>query len=104
MYNVFMNTISAKLTTSGNSKAIRLPKALLDISKISDEVELEAKRGKIIIYAKQTPQAGWAEQIARVHKKYNRGALDDPELNDWSDIVADGLGELEEHNDKHTTV
>ena len=37
----------------GNSKGIRIPKALLEESGLSDEVELRAKKGEIKIIAKK---------------------------------------------------
>lgn len=61
-----MATISTRLTTSGNSKAIRLPHALLKLSQLGDAVELEARPGEIVIRAANNPRAGWREKIEKL--------------------------------------
>lgn len=45
----------------GNSKGIRLPKALLDKYKIADQVELILEDDYIIIKPKTALRAGWEE-------------------------------------------
>ena len=46
----------------GNSKGIRIPKAILDQCRIGDQVELEVEEGRIILEAiKRKPRAGWEE-------------------------------------------
>jgi len=61
-----MTTISSRLTTTGNSKAVRLPKALLRLSQLGDAVELEARPGEIVIRAAKNPRAGWREKIEKL--------------------------------------
>jgi len=61
-----MTTISSRLTTSGNSKAVRLPNALLELSQLGDAVELEARPGEIIIRAANNPRVGWREKIEKL--------------------------------------
>jgi antitoxin component of MazEF toxin-antitoxin module len=58
-----MNTINTNLTTSGNSIAVRLPKALLKMSGLGSRVKLEARQGKIIISKVVNSREGWGEQI-----------------------------------------
>lgn len=65
-----MTVINTKLTTSGNSVAVRLPKELLKMSGLGDQVTLEAKKGKIIISKASNPKASWDEQIEKIIKKY----------------------------------
>lgn len=66
-YNVsIMTSITTNLTTSGNSKAVRLPKGLLQMSGLGERVELEAGRGQIIIRAAKNPRAGWPNQIKKL--------------------------------------
>jgi antitoxin MazE len=44
----------------GNSKGIRIPKAILKQCQIEDQVDLEVEDGKIILEArKKTPRKGW---------------------------------------------
>lgn len=88
-YNVhIMTTIPTRLTTSGNSKAVRLPKALLKLSQLGDAVELEARPGEIVIRAAHNPRAGWRETIKKLLKNHG-----DPvsEFAEWDSAVHDGL-------------
>lgn len=61
-----MITVKTNLTTSGNSKAVRLPKELLRMSGIGQSVELEARRGQIIIRKAKNPRASWPHQINKI--------------------------------------
>jgi len=65
-----MTSITTKLTTSGNSTAVRLPKALLQMSGLGKVVTLQAQKGRIIIKNSQDPRAGWSERIAKDIAKY----------------------------------
>lgn len=69
-----------KITKIGNSKGVRIPKALLEQSNLKGEVELEAQPGKITIRAKRKPREGWEKQIKQVIKDYG---LEEPELDAW---------------------
>lgn len=86
-----MATIPTRLTTSGNSKAVRLPKALLELSQLGDAVELEALPGEIIIRTAKSPRAGWREQIEKVLVEHG-----DPvaEFSEWDLTGADGLDDI----------
>jgi len=46
-YNVI--TMKASIIKIGNSKGVRIPKALLEESKLPDTVDLSVKNGKIVI-------------------------------------------------------
>jgi len=43
----------------GNSKGIRLPKAILEQYNISDTIELILEKGRIILKPKPVPRKGW---------------------------------------------
>ena len=55
--------IRARIVRIGNSRGLRLPKHLLEQTALGEVVELEARRGEIIIRAVQRPRAGWDEQF-----------------------------------------
>ena len=57
----------ARIVRIGNSQGIRLPKPLLEQAGLSDEVELTAAAGQIVIAALRVARAGWAEAAARLH-------------------------------------
>lgn len=88
-------TITTKLTTSGNSVAIRLPKIILEESGIHGSVTLRAEEGKIIIEMPKNPREGWDEEIARMVELYGdpsqdavgmEGAGSDGLEDDWGGI------------------
>lgn len=47
----------------GNSKGIRLPKAILDQYNISDTLELILEKGKISLKPIATPRKGWEKSF-----------------------------------------
>jgi len=53
-----------KIVPIGNSRGIRIPKAMLETCGFGDEVELQAKNGALILRPVNTPRAGWAEAFA----------------------------------------
>ena len=60
----------------GNSRGVRLPKALLEQAELGEEVELRAERGRIVIRAVQRPRAGWEEAALRMHERAEDRLLD----------------------------
>ena len=51
----------------GNSKGIRIPKAILDQCDIKNEVDLEVENGKITIEPiKRIPRNGWTESLIKM--------------------------------------
>jgi antitoxin MazE len=51
----------------GNSKGIRLSKAIMEQYKLHDKVELTLEKDRIIITPVKEPRKGWAEAFARMH-------------------------------------
>lgn len=88
-YNVTtMASITTKLVKDGNSTAVRIPKALLEMSGLSGVVEIEAKKGVVTIKETKSPRAGWEDAI-----KQNPVCTPDAELADWDDLAEDPLDE-----------
>ena len=52
----------------GNSKAIRLPKAVLEKYGIRDKVELILEQGYIILKPKPEPRKNWEEAFKTMHE------------------------------------
>lgn len=65
----------ARLVRIGNSRGLRLAKPLLEEAGLTDEVEIRAQAGALIITAVASPRAGWAEAAARARAQ---GLLDAP--------------------------
>ena len=51
----------AKIVRIGNSRGVRIPRALLERSGLDDEVELEAEAHQIVIRAVRHPRDGWSD-------------------------------------------
>ncbi|MCP5432362.1 MAG: AbrB/MazE/SpoVT family DNA-binding domain-containing protein [Alphaproteobacteria bacterium] len=48
----------------GNSRGVRLPKAVLDQCGFADEAELSVENGRVVIAPLAAPRSGWAEAFA----------------------------------------
>jgi antitoxin MazE len=61
--------IRARIVAIGNSQGVRIPKPLLEQAGLTDEVELHAERGRIVIAAARSARAGWAEAAATLRAR-----------------------------------
>lgn len=85
-----MTTITTKLIKDGNSMAVRLPKALLEMSGLHGRVELQAGKNQILIKVASHPRADWEARIADTSLAQGAMAADH-ELKDWDSVLNDGL-------------
>ena len=69
--------MKTRIVQIGNSRGIRLPKVLLEQSQLTEEVELDAEPGRIVIRRGTRPRAGWAA-AARKMRERNEDHLLDP--------------------------
>jgi antitoxin MazE len=53
--------MKAKLIKVGNSRGVRLPKAVIDQVGLKDDIELEVQGETIVIRRAGHPRAGWEE-------------------------------------------
>lgn len=70
--------IKAHIVAIGNSRGVRIPQPLLKQAGLSDEVELHAERGRIVIAAARGARAGWAEAAAQLHARGEDGVIETP--------------------------
>lgn len=70
--------MKAHIVRIGNSRGIRLPKVLLKEAELSEEVELQAKPGRIVIRKAARPRAGWATAARRMRERGDDRLLDPP--------------------------
>jgi antitoxin MazE len=73
----------------GNSKGIRLGKAILEKYNIKDAVELVLEKGYIIIKPTSTPRKGWEKAFKKMHENGDDKLLitdmfEDENLEEWS--------------------
>ena len=72
----------------GNSKGIRIPKAILEQCQIEDQVDLEVENGRIILEPKRkTPRQGWGRAFRDMASTEEDALLIDDsvdiEMDDW---------------------
>lgn len=60
--------MEVQLINIGNSKGIRLPKAILDEYNINDKIELILEKGRIILKPKSNPRKGWEKSFKQMHE------------------------------------
>jgi len=78
-----------RIVRIGNSRGIRVPRALLEQAQLPEEVELQAQPGRIIVRAAKRPRAGWAEAARVMRQLGHDELLDRPTLTrfdqeDWT--------------------
>ena len=77
-----MPPVPAKLVAIGNSRGVRIPKAMIEQIGLGEEVELEVVDGTIVIRRKRRPREGWAEAAPRLAA---RGEELPPEVTDMTE-------------------
>jgi len=72
----------------GNSKGIRLPKAILEQYNISEKLELILEKGRIILKPKSIPRKGWEKSFKQMNtngddKLLIESVFDDETFEEW---------------------
>jgi antitoxin MazE len=62
----------------GNSQGFRVPRALLEQAQLTEEVELQAQPGRLIVRATRRPRAGWDEAARMMRERAHDELLDEP--------------------------
>ncbi len=70
--------MKTRIVRIGNSRGVRLPKTLLEEAGLTDEVELRADPGRIVIRAARPPRTGWEEAARAVRERGEDKLLDLP--------------------------
>lgn len=67
IYNVVTEAVvRTRIIRIGNSRGVRLPKALIEQAGLDEDVVLHVRPGAIMIEAADRPRAGWLEAAARL--------------------------------------
>jgi antitoxin MazE len=69
--------MKTRIVEIGNSRGIRVSKALLDQAQLPEEVELQAEPGRLIVRGAKRRRAGWAA-AARAMRTHGDDRLLDP--------------------------
>ena len=67
--------MKARLVRIGNSRGVRLPKAVIEQAGLGEEIELTVAQHRVVIGPAHKPRAGWAE-AAQSLAANSRGLLD----------------------------
>jgi len=70
--------MKARIVKIGNSQGIRIPKPVLEQTRLRDEVEIEVRDEQIIISPVLQPRAGWAERFREMASRDDDRLLDAP--------------------------
>ena len=68
----------ARIVKIGNSQGIRIPKIVLEQTRLKDEVELKVQDHEIVITTPQKPRANWEEAFREMAKHGDDDLLDAP--------------------------
>ena len=69
--------VQTKIVKIGNSRGIRIPQLLLQHLKMTDEVEIEAKAGQLVVRpVTKTTRAGWDEKFREMAARGDDVLLD----------------------------
>jgi len=77
-YNVITVATTTRIVRIGNSRGIRLPKALLQQAQLGEDVELLAKPGRIVVRGIRRTREGWAGAARAMHEHGDDRLLDAP--------------------------
>ena len=69
--------MKSQIIQIGNSQGVRLPKVLLEESRIAGEVDLELHPDGILIRSAQKPRANWNDQFKTMAENEDDELLDD---------------------------
>lgn len=72
------------LVKIGNSKGIRLPKAVIEQAQLEDEIDLEVKDNKVILCSAKRSRSGWGCAAQACHESGHDDLTEwDAPLNDF---------------------
>ena len=70
--------MKARIIQIGNSRGVRLPKALLEQAQLTDEVQIEAEANQIVIRSAHAPREGWNEAFRLMADRRDEKLPDGP--------------------------
>jgi antitoxin MazE len=71
--------LTAKIIRIGNSRGLRLPKAVIEQAGLGDEVEIVVHGSEVVLRSTKHPRAGWDAQIKKALAEHG------DDIEDWRD-------------------
>lgn len=69
---------TTRIIRIGDSRGIRIPEAFLELADLSDEVELQAEPGRLVVRAMRKPRDGWEAAAQELRAGDDEPLLDPP--------------------------
>ena len=76
---------TTKIVKIGNSRGIRIPKALLEQANLTGEVQLVLEGDRIELRPTEKPRAGWDESFKRMHERGDDRLIDEQVATAWDE-------------------
>jgi antitoxin MazE len=70
--------MKTRLVRIGNSRGVRLPKAIIAQAGLTEEVELGVRNGAIVIARVTSARSGWANAASQLRQRDEDRLLDPP--------------------------
>ena len=68
--------MKARLVRIGNSQGVRIPKPLLEQTRLRDEVDIEVEDDHLVIRAVSAPRSGWDDAFQAMARQGDDALLD----------------------------
>jgi len=68
--------MKARVVRIGNSRGIRIPKAVIEQCHLHGAVDLEIQQGQLVIRSASKPRVGWSEVFGQMHRHGDDQLLD----------------------------
>ena len=72
--------MQARLVRIGNSRGVRIPRAMIETAGLGDVVDLVVEDGVVLIRRTESPRAGWDEAFAEMAARADDVLLDGDDL------------------------
>ena len=76
---------TTRIVRIGNSRGIRVPKALLEQAQLPEAVELQAEPGRLVVRASRPTRGGWSDAARTMHEHGDDRLLDAPATTRFED-------------------
>ena len=70
--------MKTRLVRIGNSRGVRLPKAIIAEAGLTDEVEMGVRDGAVVIARATSARSGWADAARQIRQRDEDLLLDPP--------------------------
>jgi antitoxin MazE len=82
-----VTAVKARLVRIGNSRGIRIPKVVIEQAGLKATVELEIRKGVLLVRSARRPREGWEEQFRAMAGRGDDAPVwgDVPSLTSWDD-------------------